>query len=895
MKTTTAVRSIIPGLFVLFVITLFAGLNTASAATINVTTTADELNANGQCSLREAITNINDGASTYSDCAPTGAYGITDTINIPVGTYTTTTGSYNIAQNVSIVGTGAGTTTINGGGLNRVFYITGAYTVSISGVTITGGTAPDFGGAIYMAGVGTLTVSNSTITGNSAVGPGGGISSGNFIGGTVNVTNSTLSNNTAGWDGGGIHSYTTINVTNSTVTGNVSMGWTGGGIMNGGHLALTNSTITGNWARGGPGGSGIYAGTLTAINSIVANQTVGEDCVGVITTSGGYNLESATSCGFTGTGDMQNTAPLLGPLQDNGGPTFTHALLDGSPAIDSIPNGVNGCGTTITTDQRGVSRPQPSAGLCDMGAFEVEYHCVQPPSGLISWWGGDNNALDMVGTKNGTLVGGVTYAQGKVGQAFSFDGINDYISANLVSTATIDVSMDAWVNWGGPNDANSVQRIFYIGNSSSDGYGIYLDADGTLAVLKGGNSYDKTTVKLTPGVWQHIAVVRYNLTIWKVYLNATQVSIAENMYSFPDVPTGNTFIGGSTTGSEPFKGLIDEVEFFNRTLSASEIAAIYNAGSAGKCRSCAPPPSGMVSWWGGDNNALDRAGTNNGTLVNGTTYASGRVGQAFSFDGVDDSVSVGMLGNIGRNEGNSFTVSAWINLLDINAYQVVAGNYMGEGGDTGNFSTYMGINNGEIMFVLNQRQIDGVSIAVPVAKGWHHVTGTYDGTNIVLYLDGQLKGTVVRSFTGSTDNTRGWYIGNFSPETTAAHGYQSSFSGLIDEVEIFNRALSADEIAAIYNAGSAGQCVVPMIKREPSNTYYDRFVDAFTGALDSNNILVREGTVTEDADYNNAGVLVNLRGGCSLDFVPDPLKYSTINGSLKISNGGISVGNIIVK
>jgi hypothetical protein len=163
----------------------------------------------------------------------------------------------------------------------------------------------------------------------------------------------------------------------------------GGGLYNAGTLTLTNSTIRGNTATSG-GGLANW-GTVILTHSIVAKNPDGSDCRnGTIhgccqgmTVSQGYNLDSDGSCRLTAATDRPGTDPLLGPLQDHGGPTFTQALLPGSPAIDVIPWGTNGCGTTVVSDQRGQARPQPLGGACDIGAYEVEV-AGQPLSAWVT-------------------------------------------------------------------------------------------------------------------------------------------------------------------------------------------------------------------------------------------------------------------------------------------------------------------------------------------------------------------------------------------------------------------------------------------------------------------------------------------------------------------------------
>ena len=223
---------------------------------------------------------------------------------------------------------------------------------------------------------GRLTLIDSTVSDNSAS-DGGGIY--NDIG-TMTLTHSTVSDNSAdnedgGGDGGGIYQlYGTMTLTNSTVSDNTAHGRGGGiyaDVTKEGNMTLTSSTISGNRADGGGGiqvvdrGSGIVA-KATLKNTIVANNTpadCGNTAGGIA--SLGHNIFGDISCPPLGTGDMSGTNPLLGPLANNGGPTQTHALLTGSPAIDAVPP----ADLTVTDDQRGISRPQGSAG--DIGSVEI--------------------------------------------------------------------------------------------------------------------------------------------------------------------------------------------------------------------------------------------------------------------------------------------------------------------------------------------------------------------------------------------------------------------------------------------------------------------------------------------------------------------------------------------
>lgn len=374
----------------------------AEGSIIVVDTTADAVDANpgdgvcddgnGNCSLRAAL--------QEADALPGS-----DTVTLPSGTYTLTLGSELIINSdVSVVGDGAASTIIQAAasagtaGFRVLFITSGA--VYISGVTIRHGnisgthndgggidnrgtlTLEDCvvsnntgmgGGGIYNPG--TLFLNRCTVSNNTAVGDiGGGIFVAHFDGlrGTMEVADSTISGNTAGARGGGFITGEDPNtITNTTISGN-SAGIEGGGIYNGSHLTIVNSTITGNTAGNGGGLSNEAAGVVDLSNTIIAGNfaPVGPDCNGETEShnpnSLGYNLiGDGSDCFFSpSVGDLVDVDALLGPLVDNGGPTETHAPLPDSPAIDQV---VANC--DLTTDQRGVSRPQGIA--CDAGSVEL--------------------------------------------------------------------------------------------------------------------------------------------------------------------------------------------------------------------------------------------------------------------------------------------------------------------------------------------------------------------------------------------------------------------------------------------------------------------------------------------------------------------------------------------
>ncbi len=326
-------------------------------------------------------------------------------------------GIYNLLSTLTLNGvtvSGNSTGNLGGGIVNDGTGINNSATLTINDSTVTGNSG-GFGGGVFnygeFFGTATVTIRNSTIAGNTAFAEGGGVRNSAQRNGNANVeiVDTSIGGNTAGNVGGGVYNIAfesggepgiaVMTLTNTTVSDNLasggggisngvlgtlmlesttlssnSAGIVGGGILNLGNTAISNATGSNNSAQHG---GGIFnLGPLTLNNSIVANSTSGGSCSnnggGVIIVS--YSLVEDGGCGVVNGVDGNLTGdPLLGPLQDNGGPTLTHALLTGSIAIDAG-------NSALTTDQRGFARPvdllnYPNAAGgngSDIGAFELQ-------------------------------------------------------------------------------------------------------------------------------------------------------------------------------------------------------------------------------------------------------------------------------------------------------------------------------------------------------------------------------------------------------------------------------------------------------------------------------------------------------------------------------------------
>jgi hypothetical protein len=439
--------------------------------------------------------------------------------------------------------------------------------------------------------------------------------------------------------------------------------------------------------------------------------------------------------------------------------------------------------------------------------------------GLVGYWsfneGSGTQAGDFSGNgNNGTLTNGPTWVNGRFGKALLFDGSTQHInwSSPLVTAAPFTVcawfkadqlattkgdEMQIWTSsdtvGGGSLKWFSMRIDDAVGNE--DKVQVVTRQDGTIASFY-------TTSAITAQKWHHACYVEIASNSREVYLDAGNKGTDSTSVTPTGVDTTNVGILQTDqvpTYFDPFDGIIDEVRIYNRVLTATEIAALYQSGSAKFASSKTLTTGttladGLVGHWTFDGydmlqNVSDVSGQgNNGNLQGqtSTTTVVGKLGQALSFDGVDDYVSTA---DIPFGGTNPISICAWINPSDVtHTHTPVV--------QSGEIFVRV-TNPGKVEFALNSFTTNdrATSPSGTVSAGeWSHLCGTYaTGGDITMYADGVSVANVTP--TGSyEDKAADFYI---SPDDS------QRFVGLIDDVRIYNRTLTASEVKQLYKLGAA--------------------------------------------------------------------------------------------
>jgi Concanavalin A-like lectin/glucanases superfamily len=233
--------------------------------------------------------------------------------------------------------------------------------------------------------------------------------------------------------------------------------------------------------------------------------------------------------------------------------------------------------------------------------------CVDPPAGLVGWWPADGDGRDLVGGNDGALIGGATFAPGKVGQAFALNGVDAFVDAGNAASLHVtagDFTVEAWVSFNSlthppganrsdapPGDVSIVDKMSTRG-VNVDGWRLLKQADNRFWFCLGGGIGNRcqelgytlfSTTVATTGVWYHLAAVKSAAAL-SLYVNGQLQDSRSPVPEFMDLNAGDLLFGANALQGGRLNGLIDEVALYDRALPATEIQAVFLAGPGGKCK-----------------------------------------------------------------------------------------------------------------------------------------------------------------------------------------------------------------------------------------------------------------------------------------------------------------------
>ncbi|MGR6087818.1 MAG: LamG-like jellyroll fold domain-containing protein [Arcticibacter sp.] len=454
-----------------------------------------------------------------------------------------------------------------------------------------------------------------------------------------------------------------------------------------------------------------------------------------------------------------------------------------------------------------------------------------PSNGLVGWWPFNGNANDESGNGHDGIVNGpvlTTDRNGLPNGAYLFNGNQQFIDCGQISSLNNSsyLTISAWFEYNSIPNNSRIIGAEYSGNAQK-GWGFCLDTYFTSGnAIKGcmrnnnfptgSNELGYGPQNLTPGVFYHGVMVfdgtkSTSAEKLKIYINGVQ-QILTFVDPIPNtLPTSNfkTTIGNEDgTHDTPWDGILDDIGIWNRALSQQEITALYQSNT---CSVPAyVPTNGLVGYWPFCGNANDVSGNNNNGAVNGATLSTDRFGDsnsAYLFDGIDDIINSG---GITFFNLNNLSISIWYKELSLpngsSDEHTLLSKSTSLSGEIG-YRICTDVDNIDRFIVsrlaIPQAGTGFVEGGIASTGVWTNIIAVKDGSNLIIYKNGVSVGTNA-SISAIISNNEPLYFGGRinSSETRYFHGY-------LDDIGIWNRALTQQEITTLYTSQ------VPCTKPEP--------------------------------------------------------------------------------
>jgi hypothetical protein len=532
-----------------------------------------------------------------------------------------------------------------------------------------------------------------------------------------------------------------------------------------------------------------------------------------------------------------------------------------------------------------------------------------PTNGLVGYWPFNGNANDASGNGNNGTVNGATLTtdrNGNANSAYSFDGINNHIlvSNNSTLSGFSNITISFWVNISQfPSSANPfsglVTKWYGSGNCGgiTDNYACYVRTNNQFVV--GTNQYRnypnmlQTPNNLSTSNWYHFVMVHDSSTGGSIYINGTLVSTYSSAGAICS-STNPLYFGcdnGLGTINRFFNGKLDDIGIWNRALTQEEITAVYNQMPiySDTCNNVSGSLTyGLVGYWPFCGNANDDSGNGNNGIVNGATLTTDRFGNsnsAYDFNGTNNFIEVA--DNNLLDLTNNFTLSAWYFTNNQTQFEQTI---LGKGRDvsgSGYNLLFNTDNNGvsyNIQIGLNSGTLNtgaGIPVNQSNSIGWHQIVGTYDGVNIKLYIDGVLQFTNTQNITLQNSSQKLY----FGRELLNLPRY---FNGKLDDIGIWNRALTPQEITNLYNAN---QCITTITVTDTLiiNVGQLSFTNPVTWA---NNITIAPNPASTQININFntitdlTGGSINIINALGQSVATTPITASGTNTTLSLATWG---------